>query len=115
MVPLEIALVIMGVFEAYAVAGVGFAMLFLPRAVARLDPRVASAPKTLRLLILPGVVALWPLLAWRWITGAGEPIERNPHRAKARETPFDIARGDPEVFEGSVPVAVPRRTRELAR
>ena len=81
--PLEIAQVVVAAFEAYALAGVGFALVFLPRAVARLDPRVAGAPKTLRLLILPGVVALWPLFAWRWITGAHEPIENNPHRAKA--------------------------------
>lgn len=98
--PLEIAQVIVGFFAAYALAGLGFAMMFLPRAVARFDPRVAGAPKTLRLLILPGVVALWPLFAWRWMTSAGEPIERNPHRAKARQ---------------SLPVGVPRRTRELAR
>ena len=83
---LEIAQVIVGFFEAYALAGLGFAMMFLPRAVARFDPRVAGAPKTLRLLILPGVVALWPLFAWRWMTSAGEPIERNPHRVKARES-----------------------------
>ena len=97
--PLEIAQVIVGVFEAYALAGVAFAMLFLPRAVARLDTRVAGAPKTLRLLIMPGVVALWPLFAWRWITHAGEPIERSPHRAKAREP---------------VPVGAQRGARELA-
>ena len=84
--PLEIAQFVVGAFEAYALAGVGFALMFLPRAVTRLDPRVAGAPKTLRLLILPGVVALWPLFAWRWITGAREPIEDNPHRAKARES-----------------------------
>ena len=96
--PLEIAQVIVGVFEAYALAGLGFAMLFLPRAVARLDPRVAGAPKTLRPLILPGVVALWPLFAWRWLSNSGEPIERNPHRAKARES-----------------VGVQGRARELAR
>ena len=84
--PLEIAQVVVAAFEAYALAGVGFALIFLPRAVARLDPRVVGAPKTLRLLILPGIVALWPLFAWRWITGAHEPIENNPHRAKARES-----------------------------
>ena len=84
--PLEIAQFVVAAFEAYALAGVGFALLFLPRAVARLDPRVAGAPKSLRLLILPGVIALWPLFAWRWITGAHEPIENNPHRTKARES-----------------------------
>jgi hypothetical protein len=85
-VPLEIAQFVVAAFEAYALAGVGFAVMFLPRAVARLDRRAAGAPKTLQLLILPGVVALWPVFAWRWLTGAHEPIERNPHRAKARET-----------------------------
>jgi hypothetical protein len=85
-VPLAIAQFVVAAFEAYAFAGVGFALMFVPRAVARLDPRVAGAPKTLRLLILPGVVALWPLFGWRWMTGAHEPVERNPHRAKTRET-----------------------------
>jgi hypothetical protein len=85
-VPLQIAQFVVSAFEAYALAGVGFALLFLPRAVARLDPRVAGAPKTLRLLILPGIVALWPLFAWRGITRAPEPIEHNAHRARARES-----------------------------
>jgi hypothetical protein len=83
---LQFARFVVAVFEAYALTGVGFALMFLPRGVTRLDSRVAGAPKTLRLLILPGVAALWPLFAWRWITGAPEPIEDNPHRAKARES-----------------------------
>jgi len=87
--PLEIAQLVVGAFEGYALAGVGFALMFLTRGVTRLDPRVAGAPKTLRLLILPGVVALWPLFAWRWITGA---IEDNPHRATARESRGALAR-----------------------
>lgn len=83
--PLEIAQRAVGAFEAYAVAGLVFAILFLPRAIVRCDPRVAGAPKTLRLLILPGVVALWPLFAWRWIANADAPTERNPHRDRARD------------------------------
>ena len=79
----EVARVIVALFELYALAGVVFAALFLPRVVARLDPGVAGAPRTMRLLILPGVAALWPLLAWRWFTGAPVPAERNPHRTKA--------------------------------
>ena len=94
--PLEIAQVVVATFEVFALVGVGFALIFLPRAVERLDPRVAGAPKTLRLLILPGIVALWPLLAWRWITGAHEPIEDNPHRAKARES-LSVARRSGEL------------------
>jgi hypothetical protein len=79
---LEIAQAIVAGFAAYTVSGLTFAAVFLPSALARLDPRVVGAPKTLRLLILPGVAALWPLFAWRWVTGAREPIENNPHRAK---------------------------------
>jgi hypothetical protein len=81
---LEIAQVVAGVFEAYALAGVVFALAFLSGPVARLDAGVAAAPKTLRLLLLPGVAALWPLFASRWIRGAKPPIERNSHRAVAR-------------------------------
>jgi hypothetical protein len=84
---LEIAKVLVGTAEGYVLAGMGFALMFLPRAVMRLDPRVAGAPRTLRLLILPGVVALWPLFAWRWSTGAPAPVERNAHRTKAGRTP----------------------------
>jgi hypothetical protein len=91
-VSLVIAQFIVSVVEAYAVAGVAFALMFLPRGVTRLDPRVAGAPKSLRLLILPGIVALWPLFAWRWIAGAHDPIEDNPHRAKARESLAAVGR-----------------------
>ena len=79
-----IAQVIVDAFEAYAAAGFMFALTFLPRGIVRVDPRVAGAPLTFRFVILPGIVALWPMFAWRWIAGAHEPIERNPHRVKAR-------------------------------
>jgi hypothetical protein len=84
-VPLEIAQLTVELFEAYASVGVVFAMLFLPRALVRLDAAVAGAPWTLRLLILPGVVALWPLFLMRWFTHAGAPTENNPHRARAAD------------------------------
>jgi hypothetical protein len=52
--------------EIYAAAGLLFAVPFLWRGVARLDPVASGSPLGFRLIILPGVVALWPLLAWRW-------------------------------------------------
>jgi len=91
-VSLAIAQFVVSVVEAYVLVGVAFALMFLPRGVTRLDPRVAGAPKILRLLILPGIVALWPLFAWRWIAGAKEPMENNPHRAKARESIAAVGR-----------------------
>jgi hypothetical protein len=69
--------------ELYAVGGVLFAIAFLPRAVVRVDERLHGSPYAVRLLILPGVAALWPLFAWRWLTHAPEPIERNAHRVAA--------------------------------
>jgi hypothetical protein len=86
-VPLQPAEWIVAVCEAYVAAGAAFAALFLPRAITRVDARVAAAPRTLRLLLAPGIVALWPLFAWRWLAGSPEPVERNPHRLRARVQP----------------------------
>jgi hypothetical protein len=80
---LNLARLLVGALELYVLTGFVFALLFLPRAVTRLDHRMAAAPMSLRLLILPGTIAFWPLFAHRWITGAAEPVEGNPHRAKA--------------------------------
>ena len=73
MMSLEIARLVVAIFELYAAAGLVFALIFLPSGLVRMDPRVASAPTTLRLLILPGIIALWPLFARRWIVGASMP------------------------------------------
>ncbi len=81
-VSLQVANVIVAVFEGYVLAGVGFALLFLPRGITRVDHRIAGSPKTLRLVLLPGIAAFWPLFAWRWFAGAAEPVERNAHRLK---------------------------------
>ena len=80
---LQVANVIVAAFEGYVLAGLGFALLFLPRGIARVDHRIAGSPKTLRLLLLPGIAALWPLFAWRWFAEADEEIEGNAHRMKA--------------------------------
>jgi len=68
--------------EGYAAAGLVFAALFLPRAAARMDQGLAHSV-AVRLVILPGMVALWPLFAVRWALGTPPPDERNPHRDKA--------------------------------
>jgi hypothetical protein len=50
----------------YLLAGALFAVLFHARGVHRVDPAAAGAGAWFRVLITPGVVALWPLLAFRW-------------------------------------------------
>ena len=66
----------------YALVGLLFALPFLSRGVGRVDPAAAESGWGFRLIILPGVVALWPLLALRWRVGE-PPSERNAHRDAA--------------------------------
>ncbi len=72
----------------YAACGLLFALVFLVRGVERLDPAARDSSLGFRLAILPGVAALWPVLARRWLrlrrAGAeGPPLESNAHRRAA--------------------------------
>jgi hypothetical protein len=51
---------------AYAAAGLAFAVAFVTRGAAKLDPAAREASWAFRLLIMPGSAALWPLLAAKW-------------------------------------------------
>ena len=68
---------------AYLAAGVLFAVPFLLVGAGRLDADAREGTWGFRLLVLPGVVALWPLLARRWMRG-DQAEERSPHRSAAR-------------------------------
>lgn len=64
----------------YVLAGLLFAVPFVIRGVDRIDPVARGSTWGFRLIVLPGVVALWPLLAVRWMRGTQPPAERNAHR-----------------------------------
>ena len=49
-------------FLAYLLIGVLFALYFFFKGALRLDPLIADGKWTVRLLLMPGVIALWPLL-----------------------------------------------------
>ena len=51
---------------AYVVIGIVFAAMFVVWGVGRVDPAAAHASVGFRVLILPGVVALWPLMLAKW-------------------------------------------------
>ncbi|MFQ5349131.1 MAG: hypothetical protein ACE5EG_01670 [Thermoanaerobaculia bacterium] len=68
----------------YAGLGLLFGIAFVARGAARIDPQAVGGSWGFRLAILPGVVALWPLLARRWAAGRQPPEERNAHRDLAR-------------------------------
>lgn len=60
------AVTILLIMLIYAAAGALFAACFLWRGIEGVDPSARGSPWTFRLLIAPGVVALWPMLAVRW-------------------------------------------------
>jgi hypothetical protein len=61
---------IVNAFAGYAVLGALFAGPFLIRGVTRLDPAARGTSLAFRLAILPGTVALWPVLARKWAGGS---------------------------------------------
>lgn len=61
------AVLVVVVVLAYLAIGVVFAVPFVLVGVGRLDPVARGAPVRVRLLLLPGSAALWPLMAARVI------------------------------------------------
>lgn len=57
----------------YLGAGLVFGVAFVAAGVARIDPAARGTSAAFRLLILPGSVALWPLLAAKWACHTEEP------------------------------------------
>lgn len=70
---------------AYLAVGAGFAVFLLVRGLRRFDEPAADAGLGFKLLVLPGMVALWPLLLVIW--RRGEAVhERNAHDRAAAVT-----------------------------
>ena len=67
----------------YIASGLVFAPFFVWRGVGRIDPAAKGAGIGFRLVILPGVAALWPVMLRRWLGGRQPPAERNAHRDAA--------------------------------
>lgn len=64
----------------YLLGGVLFTVMFLVRGLATVDPQAQGSSWGFRLLITPGVVALWWWLLWRWVRG---PAPAQAHEAPA--------------------------------
>jgi hypothetical protein len=63
----QLAELFVGALGAYAVAGAAFAVAFLLFGIQRVDPVAEHSSIGFRLVVMPGVAALWPLLLTRWI------------------------------------------------
>lgn len=53
----------------YLATGALFAVVFLAIGLRRLDPIAAAGPLRFKLLIAPGVIAIWPVLVALWAAG----------------------------------------------
>ena len=76
----NVLVILLGV---YVAAGLVFALPFVLRGVNRIDSIAGESSWGFRVIIIPGVVALWPILARRWMRGSPPPAESNPHRRAA--------------------------------
>ena len=71
----------------YLACGLVFAIPFALIGVKRIDPHATHGSWGFRLLIMPGTMALWPLLLRRWMSGVHEPPEEcNTHRRAAKSS-----------------------------
>jgi hypothetical protein len=88
MTALELANVLVAVAGIYLALGLLFAVPFSLAGAAKIDPGAREGTWGFKLIVLPGAVALWPLLLRRWIAGRPEPpAESNAHRRAARPGP----------------------------
>lgn len=65
MLSLQAAAWVVLLAQLYAAIGLGVGVAFLVFGIGRLDAASAEAI-AFRPLLLPGLVLLWPLVAWRW-------------------------------------------------
>jgi hypothetical protein len=65
---------IVGALAGYLVLGLAFALAFITRGIAAIDPAARGMPRLARLLIVPGIAALWPLMLWKWFRQKSPPV-----------------------------------------
>jgi hypothetical protein len=68
--PIDIAEKVLYVAGMYLAAGVMFALLFFAIGLRRVDATAANGLLGFKVLILPGVIVLWPLLLALWLAAS---------------------------------------------
>jgi len=58
--------IIFSIVALYFVAGILFAIFFLTKGIQKVDPSTNGSGLGFRLIIIPGVITLWPVLLMKW-------------------------------------------------
>lgn len=82
----DIAQLLVSASGVYLLVGALVAVAFVYKGAGKIDSSAAAGSLGFRLVILPGCIALWPLVLTFWRRGQGM-VERNPHRDSARQQP----------------------------
>ena len=65
--PVELAHGVLGALGAYLSIGLVVGISFVIAGIGQVDAAAKDTPWTFKLVVLPGVVALWPFVAARWV------------------------------------------------
>jgi hypothetical protein len=64
--PTHFASIVLLIAGGYAAIGVLVALALVVRGLARIDHAAQNSPWSFRLMILPGLAAVWPLMLVKW-------------------------------------------------
>lgn len=73
---MEAAEILVDVLAAYGLTGAVFAVAFVTMGIQHVDSVAEHAPLGFRLVVLPGVAALWPLMLVRWLRAVPRSASR---------------------------------------
>ena len=71
---MRLAEIFVDALAAYGLAGAVFAAAFVTRGIHRIDPVAEHATVGFRLIVVPGVAAVWPLLLMRWFKAVSRTV-----------------------------------------
>jgi len=80
----SIVTILLPILGVYLLIGLIFGILFAFAGVKKIDPAAAESGFGFKLLIIPGSIVFWPLLAKRWAKGTPPPAEYSAHRSAAK-------------------------------
>ena len=78
-ITVSLLVILIGIYVAAGIVAAAPIVLF---GIPSMDPAVRGSARLFRLIILPGVIALWPLLLRRWFSGVTEPPHENTSHKK---------------------------------